>query len=105
MLTIRINPDLNGVKEKLFFGFELWQIGNLMLAFAASIAAVILIPDIGMMKGVLSAIPACPFVFIAIRPVYGMKGLELATEFVFSLWNSKRLIYESEEWKEVNRHC
>lgn len=100
-----MNPELGKVKEKLFFGFELWQIGDLLLAVAASLATILLLPDLGMLKGVISAIPAFPFVIIAIKPIYGLKGLQLGTAVFYSFWNSRELRYESEEWKEVNKHC
>lgn len=105
MKDIKINPELGKVKERLFMGLELWQIGNLLLAVLMSLGAVLILPDIGMMKGVLSAIPAFPFVLVAVKPIYGLQGLQLATAFIHSLLNSRPLRYESEEWREVNKHC
>ena len=78
MKPIKINQELGKVKEKLFIGLELWQIGNLLLAVLMSLAAVLLLPDLGMLKGILSAIPAFPFVLVAVKPIYGLQGLQLA---------------------------
>lgn len=105
MQPIKINPELGSVKEKVFMGLELWQVGNLALGLAVSLATVILLPDIGIFKGLIAAVPALPFVFIAIKPVYGLKGLKLLTAAVRSLRNSRSLKYESEEWKRVNKKC
>ena len=105
MPPIKINPELGKVKERLLMGLELWQIGNLLLAVIVSLCAVFLLPDMGMLKGILSAIPAFPFVLIAIKPIYGLQGLQLATAFLHYLRNRRPLRYESEEWREVNKHC
>lgn len=105
MKPVKINPELGKVKERLFMGLELWQIGNLLLAVLVSLVAVLLLPDMGMLKGVLSAIPAFPFVLVAVKPIYGLQGLQLVSAFLHCIWNSRPLRYESEEWKGVNKHC
>ena len=105
MWRIQMNPELGSIKEKLFMGLELWQIGHLLLALAMSLSAVILLPDLGAFKGVLSAIPALPFVLISMRPIWGLKGLQLATAIVRCVLNKREITYRSEAWREVNKHC
>ncbi len=105
MQAIKINPELGAVKEKVFFGFELWQVADFFLGVLASLGLVLLLPDIGMFKGIVCAIPALPFVLIALKPIYGLKGLKLFRAAVFTMRNSKPLTYRSEEWKKVNEKC
>ena len=105
MDAIKINPELSKITEKLFLGLELWQIGNLLLALAISVSMVLLLPDLGFIKGILTAVPAFPFVFISIKPIYGLKGLQLGTAIFYSLWNSKPLRYEASGWRGVNKNC
>ena len=102
MQAIKINPELGAVKEKVFFGFELWQVFDILLGMLASLGFVILLPDIGMFKGIVCAIPALPFVLIALKPVYGLKGIQLLKAAILFKRNSKPLIYRSEEWRKVN---
>ena len=77
MQAIKINPELGAVKEKVFFGFELWQVADIFLGMLASLGLVLILPDIGMFKGLICSIPALPFVVIALKPIYGLKGLHL----------------------------
>ena len=56
MKTIDINPELLGVREKLFMGFELWQLFDLALGFLFSLCMVVLLPDMGMVKGIISVL-------------------------------------------------
>ena len=65
MQAIKINPELGAVKEKVFFGFELWQVADIFLGMLASLGLVLLLPDMGMFKGLICSIPALPFVLIA----------------------------------------
>ena len=105
MEPIKINPELSKITEKLIFGLELWQIGTLLLALAVSVSMVMLLPDMGFLKGILTAVPAFPFVCISIKPIYGLKGLQLGTAVFYSLWNSRPLKYEPVGWRGVNKHC
>ena len=105
MKPIKINPELGNVTEKLFLGLELWQLVNLGIGMLLSLGMILILPDLGMLKGIISAIPALPFVIIALKPFYGLKGMQLAKAAFRSMINRKPLTYESEEWKEVNRHC
>lgn len=102
MQAIKINPELGAVKEKVFFGFELWQVADIFLGLLASFALVLILPDLGMFKGIICSIPALPFVVIALKPIYGLKGLNLLNAVIHSTANSKPLIYKSEEWRKVN---
>ena len=105
MKPIKINPELLGVRERLFMGFELWQLFDLLLGFLFSLCMVLLLPDIGMIKGIISALPALPFVIIALKPYYGLRGLKLLGAFIRSQRNNKPLRFEAEGWKKVNMKC
>ena len=102
MQAIKINPELGAVKEKVFFGFELWQMADIFLGMLASLGLVLILPDIGMFKGLICSIPALPFVVIALKPIYGLKGLHLLKSVIHCYRNSKPLMFKSEEWKKVN---
>ena len=102
-MRVDINPELLSVREKLFMGFELWQLFDLSLGFLFSLCMVVLLPDMGMVKGIISALPALPFVIIALKPYYGLKGLKLLGAFIRSLRNSRELVFEAEGWKKVNK--
>ena len=100
MQAIKINPELGAVKEKVFFGFELWQVADIFLGMLASLGLVLILPDIGMFKGLICSIPALPFVVIALKPIYGR--LHLLKSAIHCYRNSKPLVFKSEEWKKVN---
>ena len=87
MQAIKINPELGAVKEKVLYGFELWQMFDVFLGVLASLGMVLILPDIGMLKGIISAIPALPFVLIALKPIYGLKGLQLLGAAIHSQRN------------------
>ena len=103
MKPIKINPELLGVKERLFMGFELWQLFDLLLGFLFSLCMVVMLPDIGMIKGIISALPALPFVIIALKPYYGLRGLKLLGAFIRSQRNNRLLRFEAEGWKRINK--
>jgi hypothetical protein len=105
MQAIKINPELGAVKEKVFFGFELWQVADIFLGMLASLGLVLLLPDMGMFKGLICSIPALPFVLIALKPVYGLKGIHLLRAVIHYGRNNKPLIFKSEEWRKVNEKC
>ena len=42
MQAIKINPELGAVKEKVFFGFELWQVADIFLGMLASLGLVLM---------------------------------------------------------------
>ena len=105
MQAIKINPELGAVKEKVFFGFELWQVADIFLGMLASLGLVLLLPDMGMFKGLICSIPALPFVLIALKPVYGLKGIHLLRVVIHYGRNNKPLIFKSEEWRKVNEKC
>ena len=101
-MRVDINPELLSVREKLFMGFELWQMFDLALGFLFSLFMVLILPDIGMLKGIVSALPALPFVIIALKPYYGLKGLKLLGAVIRSQKNSKPLRFEAEGWEKIN---
>ena len=103
MDRVTINPELLSVREKLFMGFELWQMFDLALGFLFSLIMVLILPDIGMLKGIVSALPALPFVVIALKPYYGLKGLKLLGAVIRSQKNSKPLRFEAEGWEKINK--
>jgi len=105
MQAIKINPELGAVKEKVLFGFELWQVADILLGMLVSLGMVLILPDIGMFKGIVCSIPALPFVVIAFKPIYGLKGMHLLRAGIRCAYNSRPLIYRSEEWKKVNEKC
>ncbi len=102
MWKVKILPDLDSVREKVLYGFELWQIFDLLLGLLVSLVTVLLLPDMGMFKGLVCAIPSLPFVIIAFKPFYGLKGLQLLKAVWRSRMNSKPLVFRSEEWRKVN---
>ena len=81
-------------------GFELWQIFDLALGFLFSLCMVLILPDIGMLKGIVSALP---FVVIALKPYYGLKGLKLLGAVIRSQRNKKPLRFEAEGWEKINK--
>ena len=95
MQAIKINPELGAVKEKVFFGFELWQVADIFLGMLTSLGLVLILPDIGMFKGLVCSIPALPFVLIALKPVYGLKGLHLLRAAIHCGRNRKPLMFKS----------
>ncbi len=105
MQAIKINPELGAVKEKVFFGFELWQVADIFLGMVASLGLVLLLPDMGMFKGLICSIPALPFVLIALKPVHGLKGIHLLRAVIHCERNNKPLVFKSEEWRKVNEKC
>ena len=105
MQAIKINPELGAVKEKVFFGLELWQVADLFLGMLVSLGMVLILPDLGMFKGIICSIPALPFVVIAFKPIFGLNGLHLLRAVLRWGYNSRPLIYRSEEWKKVNEKC
>ena len=104
MWKIKINPELGAVREKVLYGFEVWQIIDLVIVMLASFLMAVFLPDIGMVKGMVCAIPALPFVLIAFKPVYGLKGMQLLRAAIYTLRNDRPLYFESQEWKKVNEN-
>lgn len=104
MWKVKINPELGAVREKVLYGFELWQIFDLALGMLFSLLMAIFLPDLGMFKGMICAIPALPFVIIAFKPIYGLKGLQLLWAAIRTWRNSRPLYFQSEEWKKVNEN-
>ena len=94
MQAIKINPELGAVKEKVFFGFELWQVADIFLGMLASLGLVLLLPDMGMFKGLICSIPALLFVLIALKTVYGLKGIKMIKKDVHCGRNNKPLIFK-----------
>ena len=93
MKPVTINPSLGTVKEK-FYGFELRQIADIALGTAASLAVALLIPDsFGFVKGMLASLVAVPFVLVAVKDFYGLKGLALAKAVLRFLINSRPLVF------------
>lgn len=103
MDRVTINPELLSVREKLFMGFELWQMFDLALGFLFSLCMVLILPDIGMLKGIVSAMLALPFVVIALKPYYGLKGLNLLGAVIRSQINNKPLRFGAEGWEKINK--
>lgn len=106
MRAIEINPELGSVKEK-FYGFELSQIFYVILAGAVSLYLNFQLPTfLGTFRGIISSTAAVPFILIAIKDFYGLKGFSLAGAVVTSMLNNRPLIFETETiWKEVKRKC
>ena len=102
MWKVKINPELGAVREKVLYGFELWQIFDLAIGMLFSLLMAIFLPDMGMFKGMICSIPALPFVIIAFKPIYGLKGMQLLRAAIHTWTNSRPLYFESEEWKKVN---
>jgi hypothetical protein len=104
MAPVEINPEIRKVKEK-FYGLEWGQMGILSVALVVSIGINFLLPDIlGMFKGMVAALFAAPFVFVAIKDFYGLRGLKLVKAIFFARLNARPLQYQSETWKKVRGH-
>ena len=106
MRAIEINQELGSVKEK-FYGFEAHQILYAALSGAVSLYLNFHLPGfLGMFRGIISSVVAIPFILIAIKDFYGLKGFMLAKAVFISVINNKPLIFESENvWKGVKRKC
>ena len=106
MRAIEINPELGSVKEK-FYGFEMHQIVYAAMSGAVSLYLNFHLPAfLGAFRGIISSVVAVPFILIAIKDFYGLKGFQLARAVILSLVNNKPLIFESENiWNEVKIKC
>jgi len=95
MQPVEINPSLGTVKEK-FYGFEIRQIVDVALGAAASLGVALLLPEsLGFVKGIIASVVAVPFVLVAIKDFFGLKGLALAKTVFRSMINSKPLVFTS----------
>ncbi len=93
MQPVEINPSLGTVKEK-FYGFELRQIADVALGALCSLGVALLVPSsLGFFKGIIASVVAVPFVLVALKDFYGLKGLKLAKTALRSTVNSKPLVF------------
>lgn len=104
MRPIEINSELGLVKEK-FYGYEARQIADVVLAGITSFGIYYILPDIGVMRGIISTIPALPFIMVAVVELYGLKGLKLGKAFFISVLNDKPLSFKSDYVKEGLNGC
>ena len=106
MRAIEINPELSGVKEKIY-GFELNQLIYVGISGALSLLLNFKLPEqLGVFKGIIASIVAVPFILVAIKDFYGLKGWRLGYAIVISTINNKPLKFESENvWKDVRDIC
>ncbi|MBR1508430.1 MAG: hypothetical protein IJ619_10555 [Eubacterium sp.] len=96
MKSVEMNQSLMSVTEK-FYGFEMRQIVDAILAGGASLAVNFMLPpELGMFRGIVASFVAVPFIVIAIKDFYGMKGLRLGVAIIKSVMNSKPLVFKSE---------
>lgn len=106
MRAIEINQEMSGIKEK-FYGLEISQIFYIGVGGVLSLMTNFKLPEVlGSFRGVLSSLIAVPFVLIAIKDFYGLKGSRLAFMFITSQLNNRPLIFKSESvWEGVKRKC
>ena len=96
MQHIEINKSLMNVKEK-FYGFEIRQIVDAVFAGGASLAVNFLLPhSFGVFRGILASIAAVPFIIVAVKDFYGLKGLKLMAAAITSFINRNPLRFKSE---------
>ena len=96
MKPIEMNQSLLSIKEK-FYGFEIRQIVDAVLAGGASLAVNFLLPsELGVVRGIIASIVAVPFIIVAIKDFYGLKGLKLMAAVIKSVANMKPLKFRSE---------
>ena len=106
MRAIEINQEMSGIKEK-FYGLEISQIFYIAVGGGLSLLLNFKLPEmLGSVRGILSSFVAVPFVLIAIKDFYGLRGSKLAYMFVISLLNNHPLGFKSESiWEGVKRKC
>lgn len=106
MRAIEINQEMSGIKEK-FYGLEIPQILYIGIGGALSLLLNFRLPEVlGSFRGILSSLVAVPFVLIAIKDFYGLRGSRLAYMFITSQLNNRPLMFKSESvWEGVNRKC
>ena len=106
MRAIEINQEMGGIKEK-FYGLEISQILYIAVGGGLSLYLNFRLPEImGSFRGVLSSFVAVPFVLIAIKDFYGLRGAKLAYMFIISMLNNRPLMFRSESILEgVKRKC
>lgn len=106
MRAIEINQQMSGIKEK-FYGLEISQIFYIGVGGVLSLVANFKLPEVlGTFRGILSSFVAVPFVLIAIKDFYGLKGARLAYMFITSQLNNRPLMFKSESvWEGVKRKC
>ena len=93
MQPVEINPSLGTVKEK-FYGFEIRQIADVGMGALASLGVALLVPpELGVLKGMIASVVAVPFVLVALKDFFGLKGLMLARAAVRSAVNSGPLVF------------
>ncbi|MBR1508998.1 MAG: PrgI family protein [Eubacterium sp.] len=96
MKPIEMNQSLMSVKEK-FYGFEIRQIVDALLAGGASLAVNFILPnELGMARGIIASLAAVPFIIVAIKDFYGLKGLKLMAAVIKSVADMKPLKFKSE---------
>lgn len=106
MRAIEINPELSSVKEKIY-GFELDQLVYIGISGALSLLLNFKLPEqLGIFRGIVASLVAIPFILVAIKDFYGLKGWRLGFKVIISFLNNKPLIFESENiWKDVRKIC
>lgn len=106
MRAIEINPELSSVKEKIY-GFELDQLVYIGISGALSLLLNFKLPEqLGIFRGIVASLVAIPFILVAIKDFYGLKGWRLGFKVIISSLNNKPLIFESENiWKDVRKIC
>lgn len=106
MRAIEINQEMSGIKEK-FYGLEIPQILYIGIGGILSMMLNFKLPEVlGSFRGILSSFVAVPFVLIAIKDFYGLKGARLAYAFITSILSDRPLIFKSETvWGGVDRKC
>ena len=74
MKPIEMNQSLLSIKEK-FYGFEIRQIVDAVLAGGASLAVNFLLPsELGVVRGIIASIVAVPFIIVAIKDLRGLSS-------------------------------
>ena len=106
MRAIEINPELSSVKEKIY-GFEINQLVYVGISGALSLFLNFKLPEsLGIFRGIAASLVAVPFILVAIKDFYGLKGWRLGYAVIISMMNNRPLRFRSENvWKDVRKIC